>query len=227
MSTKSIKFRVSALAICTVVFMSFSAKAQTTVNLATVSSSGTGYTWASPVLTVNNGANLIITTNGTSTTRRIDVAKNATASITLNNCVISTGNCPIWLDSGARVTLTLVGNNNNLTAGSGAAGIGVRTGNSLTIEGSGSLTANGGGSSAGIGGSYGQNCGTITINGGIITAKGGNAGNGGGGWFLGVAEPAAVAAVLVLVAAAATALVVAAMVTQEAMATQLLSTAVQ
>ena len=109
-SRKSIRLDLTMMML-TVFFAiaSLYAVAQTTVNLATVSASGTGYTWANPVLVVNNGANLIITTNGTSTTRRIDVAKNATASITLNNCIISMGNCAIWLDSGANVTLTLVG----------------------------------------------------------------------------------------------------------------------
>ena len=73
-----------------------------------------------------------------------------------------------------------------------AKGIGVYNDNAITIWGSikqtGTLNATGGGSGAGIGGSslYESkvNAGTITINGGIIYAKGGSgcAGIGGGSW---------------------------------------------
>jgi hypothetical protein len=114
------------------------AVAQTNVNISTVSSSGTGYTWSSPVLTVNNGANLTIT--GTvSNGRRIVV--NGTASIMLNGVSITNvgdGNSPLLLNSGANLTLTLAaGTNNTLTPGStgdnGRAGLQVPEGATLTI----------------------------------------------------------------------------------------------
>ena len=65
-------------------------------------------------------------------------------------------------------------------------GIGVASGNSLTIwgqtGGTGSLSATGGYWQAGIGGNPGESCGTVTINGGTVTATGGYmaAGIGGG-----------------------------------------------
>ena len=71
-----------------------------------------------------------------------------------------------------------------------SAGIDVPAGASLTVygqaEGTGAITATGGSFSAGIGGGYQQSAGTITINGGNITAIGntqwsGGAGIGGGG----------------------------------------------
>ncbi len=71
-----------------------------------------------------------------------------------------------------------------------SAGISVPVGASLTVygqaEGTGAITATGGSFSAGIGGGYQQSAGTITINGGNLTAIGntqwsGGAGIGGGG----------------------------------------------
>lgn len=61
-------------------------------------------------------------------------------------------------------------------------GIHVPEGNTLTIQGTGSLTANGSGYGAGIGGGFNIPCGNIVIKGGNITATGGGqaAGIGGG-----------------------------------------------
>jgi hypothetical protein len=61
-------------------------------------------------------------------------------------------------------------------------GIHVPSGSTLTIQGSGSLTASSNGYGAGIGGGYNISCGNITIQGGTIEATGGNnaAGIGGG-----------------------------------------------
>ena len=204
------------------------------INLATVSASGEGYTWVDPVLTVHNEANISITTSDLSTTRRIVV--NGTANVTLRDINItglSANQPPMLLNSGANVTLMIVGTN-SLRAGANCAGIQVPGDAILTINGTGILGATGGSRGAGIGGgggsdgsagstgntgfagnnggnstcniftwqSYdgtpggnggtggaggtgiiGGSCGRITINGGTITATGGDrgAGIGGGG----------------------------------------------
>ncbi len=57
------------------------------------------------------------------------------------------------------------------------------SGTSLTIQGSGSLTATGGDSAAGIGSGYFGTCGDITISGGEVTATGGGGGAGIGSGF--------------------------------------------
>lgn len=66
-------------------------------------------------------------------------------------------------------------------------GIYVPNGASLTIyseeKGTGKLNATGSDNCAGIGGNSGTDCGTITINGGVITAKGGDKGAGIGGGY--------------------------------------------
>ncbi|MCL2112205.1 MAG: carbohydrate-binding domain-containing protein [Clostridiales bacterium] len=145
--------------------------------------------WASNVLTVNNGANIAVT--GTSSDRLIEVAGDATATITLNDVSIasfSNDQSPLLLNDGANVTLLLAeGSENTLTlsssSGAGMAGIQAPAGTTLTIDGTGNLTAVGGwGGGAGIGGGTGESGGNITISGGTVTATGGldSAGVGGG-----------------------------------------------
>jgi hypothetical protein len=139
------------------------------------------------VLTVTNGADLVITgsVSGTSATR-IEVAANATANITLNGVSIVEPfqRTPILLGSGAKLTLMLgAGTTNTLTGDFGYPGITVPSGTTLTIGGEGRLTVSGGRGGAGIGTNGTVATGTITINGGIITATGGNLAAGiGGGW---------------------------------------------
>ena len=68
-------------------------------------------------------------------------------------------------------------------------GIYVPSGNTLTIDGTGSLDATGRGNAAGIGGGGGNSnkkCGAITISGGTVTATGGSSAAGiGGGYYAG------------------------------------------
>ncbi|MCL2603558.1 MAG: FecR family protein [Defluviitaleaceae bacterium] len=165
------------------------------------------YTWADPILTVNDDADITIT--GTvSNGRRIVVAANAEASITLNNVSITglgSSQSPLLLNNGANLTLLLL-NSNHLTGGSGAAGLGALVNAALIIDGTGQLTvqgdtagigngggitirgsvtvhATGGSGNAGIGGRWGGNGGTITITDNAnVTAVGGDeaAGIGGG-----------------------------------------------
>ena len=80
-------------------------------------------------------------------------------------------------------TIILEGTNKVKGFDMSRSGISVPSGNTLTIQGSGSLAATGGGSAAGIGGGGGS-CGNIVINGGNITATGGDNGAGiGSGGF--------------------------------------------
>ena len=199
--------KLLAVAFC-LFTVAFSSKtiAQATFNLSTGTGTGSGWTWSSPVLTVNTGANITIS-GSVSNGRRIAVAANAkNVSITLNNVSItglSSNQSPLLLNSGAEVFLTLnSGTNNTLTAGSSGAGIQAPNGTSLTINGTGILSATGGdapnvsnggsspkpGGGSGIGGGggvaksgTGESGGIITINGGTITATGGSGAKGGGG----------------------------------------------
>lgn len=98
------------------------------------------------------------------------------ASITLYNVNINMGSRGY---TGIKITaqtamITLLGNN-NVIGGSNYPGISVSQNYTLTIEGSGSLTAStvSGSWAAGIGAGYAGSCGNIIINGGTITATGG------------------------------------------------------
>jgi len=153
---------------------------------------GTGnvsdFTWASPILTVNNGADIEIT--GTvSNGRRIVVAAGANATITLNSVSITglTGNwdTAISLSTGADLTLNVAnGTTNNLQGNWFGAGIQAPANTYLTINsGAGSIlnaqgSTNGG---SGIGGSLGQAAGNITVtgDGAVNAASGGSVGGAG------------------------------------------------
>lgn len=128
-----------------------------------------------------------ISITGTTTSNKIVVEDGATANITLNNLSIDlsgSSGCAFELQGTANVTLTLSGTN-TLKSGTDSAGLQVPDGTALTIEAgsTGSLTATGGSCGAGIGGkALGMvggvaavgTVGTITINGGTVTATGGD-----------------------------------------------------
>ena len=81
-------------------------------------------------------------------------------------------------------TIILEGTNNKVKGfANGYPCISVPSGNTLTIQGTGSLTAISNGKGAGIGGGYNVNCGNIVINGGTITATGGESAAGIGSGF--------------------------------------------
>ena len=112
----------------------------------------------------------------------------AGATVTLDNVSINAdGN---WLDDYAGIscqgnaTIILKDGTTNTVKGfwDDYPGIHVPSGSTLTIQGSGSLTASSNGLGAGIGGGKGISCGNIIIQGGTIVANGGNnaAGIGGG-----------------------------------------------
>ena len=144
-------------------------------------------------LLITSGGEYYVT--GSTTANTITINTNDPVSITLDNVSIDisliAGECAF--DSGADVTVRLVGTNILKSGGItetvnyGQPGLKVQGNDSLTIyedlASPGSLTATGGSRGAGIGGEGGQTCGSVTINSGTVTANGGStaAGIGGGG----------------------------------------------
>ena len=162
-----------------------------TFNLANGTGIGAGTQWnfnnATGVVTILHNADVTIigsVTNG----RRIEIAPNATATVTLNNVSITgqsgTNQSPLLLNNGVNLRLTLIGTN-TLTASSNRAAVEVTTGRTLTIDGAGTLNANGGSSGAGIGGGAGIAGGNITIEGGIVNATGASSGGNSAGAGIG------------------------------------------
>jgi hypothetical protein len=145
--------------------------------------SGVGWTYSGGVYTITDSAIVTVKGDNGGSQRRVEVAANATADITLNGVTIGgldTKQSPLFLNNGANVNLTLTGTN-RLTAGNEAAGIQTLKGRTITISGTGNLYVHGGDSSAGIGGGIFDHGGAITISGGTITATGGEKGAGIGG----------------------------------------------
>ena len=159
-------------------------------------SEGNDYSYSDGVLTINNGANLTISTNS-QTSDRIAIASGATATITLSsvNITASAGSPAIDIPSGSSLTLNLAeGSQNTLStasgvSSSGAPGIHLPTGATLIIQGLGNLSVKGGDSStsdggAGIGGNRGtfatqvEGCGTVIILGGTVSIAGGTTSSG-------------------------------------------------
>ena len=124
------------------------------------------------------------------TSDRIFVDSGVDANITFNGVNIDSSSAAFYISSNSTgdVTITLAeGTENILKSGQSSAGLnksGISdNAGTLTIQGTGSLTAIGGESSAGIGGSYMNGARNIVIKGGNITAQGGfecGAGIGGG-----------------------------------------------
>ncbi|GHU80964.1 hypothetical protein FACS1894191_7290 [Clostridia bacterium] len=145
--------------------------------------SGTNWTYNNNVYTLSNNANVTVIGTGPNY-RRIAVAEGAAATITLNGADIgatyelNNSQAAITLGSGANVNLILTGD--SYLTGRSRAGI-QTTGATLTISGSGSLTAQGGEYSAGIGGTGTNAGGAVTISGGTVMATGGAGGAGIGG----------------------------------------------
>ena len=153
------------------------------------------YSYANGVLTVNDGANLTISTNG-QISDRIVIASGAKANITLAGVNITPANAGtndgysgIELGSGATLNITLQDASTNEICGgtsiTGSPGPGIRVPeySTLTIGGDGSLVVNGvSGDEASVGiggkktaGGNGENCGNVIVLGGIITVHGGTA----------------------------------------------------
>ncbi len=148
------------------------------------------------VITVKNGANLIFHSadgcgaeNPSKT--RIYVEKDAKATLTLDGVYINVSDkavSPLEIAEGSTGAVSVVLKGSNvLTAGEKAAGIqknGTAHG-TLTISGSGALTAQGGKYGAGIGSGYEKAGSNISISGGEVMATGGYGGAGIGGGMYG------------------------------------------
>ena len=137
-------------------------------------SSGTGWTYASGVYTILDGANVTVIGSSANNMTGLAVTTNATVNITLNNVSVTWTygqSIPLLLNSGANVTLSLVGTNTFTAGSSGIPGIRVSNDATLTIDGVGSLTTTGGTNGNGIQGNLG-NGGNIIIKGGVVIADG-------------------------------------------------------
>ena len=116
---------------------------------------------------------------------KISIADGAT--VTLNNVTINGTNNSNYKWAGITclgdATIILSGTNTVKGFYENYPGIQAAAGKTLTINGTGSLTASSNGYSAGIGGGSGIACGNIEIQGGTITATGGERGAGIGGAY--------------------------------------------
>ncbi|AFM42304.1 cell wall-binding protein [Desulfosporosinus acidiphilus SJ4] len=143
-------------------------------------------------ITTSQAITITDSSPSTPTANYVTVGANlGTLNITMENVNINTSSaCPFLINNGTTVDLTLIGSN-TLNAGSSYnAGLGVPSYATLNItaDSTGSLVATGGsgsnGGGSGIGGVSGGSGinggsgGTVTINGGTVTATGGGGGSG-------------------------------------------------
>lgn len=155
---------------------------ETIINLSSPQS-GTGVSVSGTTITINQEGDYVIT--GSTTVYRVEIASNISnpVNITLSNASIQLGNDaitnrPILIQKGNTVNLSIVGENLMSTTNT-QAGITVRNGSSLTIQGRGILRAEG---HCGIGDAD-EACGNITIVSGTVVAKG-------SAWCIGGAQSA-------------------------------------
>ncbi|MBQ6942931.1 MAG: hypothetical protein IJN43_01250 [Ruminococcus sp.] len=147
---------------------------------------GTDYTYDADIgtLTVLTDRAITIEGTGSATTDKIKINDGTNANVTIKNVNIDVssagGTAAFEVGEGSTVNLTLEGTN-ILKSGAHRAGLQVGEGETLVIDGNGSLDATGGEAGAGIGGSIYDSGGTIEINGGEVTATGGSSGAGIGG----------------------------------------------
>ena len=123
-----------------------------------------------------------LTISGRPSAASVVINTGVEANLTLENATIKTaGGSAIHLFSGAKLNLTLIGDN-ILTGTQNYAGLDVREGQTLVItkESTGTLDVTSGKHGAGIGGGDGQSGGTIIIQGGTVKATGSNSGAGAG-----------------------------------------------
>ena len=154
---------------------------------------GTDYTYADGVLTIKTGTPITIrnTDPSTSTTDRIEVARDFLADITLAGVNIDvssnsgTAAFKIADDRLQFVYITLADDSvNTLKSGSNCAGL--QMNKYLYIKGEGKLIATGGDGGAGIGGGYNGKGSDIRISRGTVIATGSGGGAGIGGGYNGI-----------------------------------------
>lgn len=122
-------------------------------------------------ITANDGDIIYQRANTSATDKTITIPDGATVTLAGVN-ISATGSAGIICSGNA--TINLEGTNIVTTSAENYPAVQVGpTDKTLTIQGSGSLTATGADEGAGIGGGDSFNCGNITINGGTITATGG------------------------------------------------------
>jgi hypothetical protein len=131
-----------------------------TIDLATVSAGGAGYTLSGDLITLTQQDVIYILTGATSS-KRVEVAPNINTRVVFYNMSISSESDAFAIKASSTVRLTLEGTN-ELTSSNGVA-LNEAAGVNLTILGTGSLVANG--STAGIGNA------TTTVNNGWVTAS--------------------------------------------------------
>ena len=152
------------------------------IDVSAVNASGSGYTYSGGDITLTGGYTYVL--YGTATANSVTVPSPVKADVILASVDIESGSgCAFSIEKGASVNLTLNGKN-ALKSGIHNAGLQVPDDASLTIteNSTGSLEAccDTSGSGAGIGGGPGESGGSVTINGGAVTANGAGAGIGGG-----------------------------------------------
>ena len=133
---------------------------------------------ATGAITVNDGVTLF-GTGGTNT--HLTIADDAT--VNLIGVSINTSGLHAAITCAGDATINLRGTNTVKASHDYYPGIFIPSLSLLSFGGSGSLTAIGGNASAGIGSGYNSSCGKITINGGTVTATGGDGAGIGSGMF--------------------------------------------
>jgi hypothetical protein len=156
-----------------------------------VPSSGTGWSYAPPALTLSGAGPFTLSGTNEAGAVQVVVSSNVTCTVTFSNLTLAvsgSNRCAFALGENVNVSLSLRGAN-SLASGMLRAGLEVAAGRTLSItnapgDAAGALTATGGHRCAGIGGGSYGNGGTVVINGGTVTAEGldGGAGIGGGSY---------------------------------------------
>lgn len=194
---KELRNRAKGIMILLALFLCQLAIAETAAGDFTITDANSTnyYEYDNGVLTVKNGATLTIanTNPETATSNRIVIAAGATVTVTLKGVNISSGvnsNAPFHAKEATKVTLILT-EENTITATDQSPAVWAPEGNGseLVIEGTGKLTAQGAEHWPGIGINQASEASSkITINGGTVTATGGDntagigASNGSGGY---------------------------------------------
>ena len=155
-------------------------------------SSGPGWSFHSPTLTLFGAGPFTLTGTNTAGWVRVVVPAGVTNAVTFSNLSLLATNvsqCVFALGTNACVSLSLAGTS-TLASGSGHAGLEIAEGGTLSItnalgDEAGALTVTGGDYGAGIGGGDYADGGTVTLNGGQVTAIGGLGAAGIGGGYYG------------------------------------------